>query len=300
MSFVALRKYAFIFSVVLIIVGMISMSINGLNYGIDFTGGTLLHLDIRQEFTLEEARGVLAPLGLEAATLQKVGAEGLAEGEKQELLIQTQQLTPAEQDEIFTAFQERYELTAADLLRVENVAAVVGGELQRQALIALLLAGLGMIAYITIRFEFRFAISAIAALIHDLLVMLAFFSIFQIEVNGPFIAAVLTVLGYSINDTIVIYDRVRENLKTRRKEALADVVDSSIRQSLIRTINTSVTTIIVITTILVFGGITLYPFMLALLVGVFFGTYSSIFIASPLWLAWRERDTRKQLRAKSA
>ncbi len=300
MSFVALRKYAFIFSVVLIIVGMISMSINGLNYGIDFTGGTLLHLDIRQEFTLEEARGVLAPLGLEAATLQKVGAEGLAEGEKQELLIQTQQLTPAEQDEIFTAFQERYELTAADLLRVENVAAIVGGELQRQALIALLLAGLGMIAYITIRFEFRFAISAIAALIHDLLVMLAFFSIFQIEVNGPFIAAVLTVLGYSINDTIVIYDRVRENLKTRRKEALADVVDSSIRQSLIRTINTSVTTIIVITTILVFGGITLYPFMLALLVGVFFGTYSSIFIASPLWLAWRERDTRKQLRAKSA
>ena len=300
MSFVALRKYAFIFSAVMIIAGMISMGINGLNYGIDFTGGTLLHLDIRQEFTLEEARGVLAPLGLEAATLQKVGAEGLAEGEKQELLIQTQQLTPAEQDEIFTAFQERYELTAADLLRVENVAAIVGGELQRQALIALLLAGLGMIAYITIRFEFRFAISAIAALIHDLLVMLAFFSIFQIEVNGPFIAAVLTVLGYSINDTIVIYDRVRENLKTRRKEALADVVDSSIRQSLIRTINTSVTTIIVITTILVFGGITLYPFMLALLVGVFFGTYSSIFIASPLWLAWRERDTRKQLRAKSA
>ncbi|MCL5993155.1 MAG: protein translocase subunit SecF [Firmicutes bacterium] len=130
--------------------------------------------------------------------------------------------------------------------------------------------------------------------------MLAFFSIFQIEVNGPFIAAVLTVLGYSINDTIVIYDRVRENLKTRRKEALADVVDNSIRQSLIRTLNTSITTIIVITTILVFGGITLYPFMLALLVGVFFGTYSSIFIASPLWLAWRERDTRKQLRAKSA
>ncbi|MCL5993156.1 MAG: protein translocase subunit SecF [Firmicutes bacterium] len=274
MSFVALRKYAFIFSAVMIIAGMISMGINGLNYGIDFTGGTLLHLDIRQEFTLEEARDVLAPLGLEAATLQKVGAEGLAEGEKQELLIQTQQLTPAEQDEIFTAFQERYELTAADLLRVENVAAIVGGELQRQALIALLLAGLGMIAYITIRFEFRFAISAIAALIHDLLVMLAFFSIFQIEVNGPFIAAVLTVLGYSINDTIVIYDRVRENLKTRRKEALADVVDNSIRQSLIRTLNTSITTIIVITTILVFGGITLYPFMLALLVGVFFGTYS--------------------------
>lgn len=300
MSFVALRKYAFIFSAVLIIAGVISMSLRGLNFGIDFTGGTLLHLDIRQEFTLEEARSMLAPLGLEAATLQKVGAEGLAEGEKQELLIQTQQLTPAEQDEVFSAFQEKYELTADDLLRVENVAPVVGGELQRQALIALLLAGLGMIAYITIRFEFRFAVSAIAALLHDVMVMLTFFSLFQIEVNGPFIAAVLTVLGYSINDTIVIYDRIRENLKTRRKEQLADVVDNSIRQSLVRTINTSVTTLIVIVTILVFGGITLYPFMLALLVGVFFGTYSSIFIASPLWLVWRERDMRKQLRAKSA
>lgn len=300
MSFVALRKYAFVFSAVMIIAGMISMGLNGLNYGIDFTGGTLLHLDIRQEFTLEEARIVLAPLGLEAATLQKVGAEGLAEGEKQELLIQTQQLTPAEQDEVFSVFQERYSLTEADLLRVENVAAVVGKDLQRQALLALLLAGLGMVAYITIRFEFRFAISAIGALLHDLLVMLAFFSIFQIEVNGPFIAAVLTVLGYSINDTIVIYDRIRENLKTSRKEQLADVVDNSIRQSLVRTINTSVTTFIVIITILTLGGITLYPFMLALLVGVFFGTYSSVFIASPLWLAWRERDTRKQLKVKSA
>lgn len=300
MSFVALRKYAFIFSAVVIIAGVISMSFRGLNFGIDFTGGTLLHLNIRQEFTLEEARSVLQPLGLEAAALQKVGAEGLAEGEKQELLIQTQQLTPAEQDEIFVAFQEKYGLTAADLLRVENVAPVVGGELQRQALIALLLAGLGMIAYITIRFEFRFAVSAIAALLCDVLVMLAFFSIFQIEVNGPFIAAVLTVLGYSINDTIVIYDRVRENLKTRRKEQLADVVDNSIRQSLVRTINTSVTTLIVVGTILIFGGITLFPFMLALLVGVFFGTYSSVFVASPLWLAWRERDARKHLRVKSA
>lgn len=300
MSFVALRKYAFVFSAVMIIAGMISMGLNGLNYGIDFTGGTLLHLDIRQEFTLEEARIVLAPLGLEAATLQKVGAEGLAEGEKQELLIQTQQLTPAEQDEVFSVFQERYSLTEADLLRVENVAAVVGRDLQRQALLALLLAGLGMVAYITIRFEFRFAISAIGALLHDLLAMLAFFSIFQVEVNGPFIAAVLTVLGYSINDTIVIYDRIRENLKTSRKEQLADVVDNSIRQSLVRTINTSATTFIVIITILTLGGITLYPFMLALLVGVFFGTYSSVFIASPLWLAWRERDKRKQLKVKSA
>ncbi len=300
MSFVALRKYVFIFSAVVIIAGVISMSFRGFNFGIDFTGGTLLHLNIRQEFTLEEARSVLQPFGLEAAALQKVGAEGLAEGEKQELLIQTQQLTPAKQDEIFSAFQEKYGLTAADLLRVENVAPVVGGELQRQALIALLLAGLGMIAYITIRFEFRFAVSAIAALLHDVLVMLAFFSIFQIEVNGPFIAAVLTVLGYSINDTIVIYDRVRENLKTRRKEQLADVVDNSIRQSLVRTINTSVTTLIVVGTILIFGGITLFPFMLALLVGVFFGTYSSVFVASPLWLAWRERDARKHLRVKSA
>lgn len=300
MSFIGLRKYSFIFSAVLIIAGIISLLINGLNYGIDFTGGTLLHLDLRQEFTLEEARGVIAPLGLETVTLQKVGKVGMAEEEKQELVILVQKLTSAQQEELFAAFQERYNLDENDLLREENVEGVVGRELQRQALLALLLASFAMLAYITIRFEYRFAVVAIVTLFHDLLAMLTFFSLFRIEVNGPFIAAILTVLGYSINDTIVLYDRIRENLKIRRKEPLAEVVENSIRQSLRRTINTSLTTIFVLIAISIFGGVTLRPFMTALLVGVIFGVYSTIFIASPLWLAWKERDMRKLLRLKSA
>lgn len=300
MSFVSLRKYAFIFSAVLILIGMASLVTNGLNFGIDFTGGTLVHLNIGQEFTLDEVREVLATMELDGATLQKVGMEGLGEGEKQELLIRTYELTPEQQTELFAAFQERYDLSTNDLLALENVGAVVGGELQRQALLALLIASVAMVIYITVRFEFRFALTAIAALLHDALIVLAFFSIFRLEVNAPFIAAILTILGYSINDTIVIFDRIRENLKNRRKEQLADVVDSSIRLSLRRSINTSLTTLLVLVTIFAFGGVTLRPFMTALLVGVFFGTYSSIFIASPLWLAWKEKDSRGNISAKSA
>lgn len=299
MSFVALRKYAFLFSALLILIGLFSLATTGLNYGIDFTGGTIVHLNIGREFTLEEARETLAPLGLDTAVLQKVGVEGLGEGERQELLLKTQELTPAQQDDVFNAFKARYNLTDNDLLRVENVGAVVGGELKRGALIALLIASIGMVLYITLRFEFRFAVTAIAALLHDALVVLAFFSVFRVELNAPFIAAILTILGYSVNDTIVIFDRIRENMKNRRKESFGELVDKSIKQSLRRSINTSVTTLLVLVTLFAFGGITLRPFISALLVGVIFGTYSSIFIASPLWLWWKESD-KKQVSAKTA
>jgi preprotein translocase SecF subunit len=300
MSFTGMRKIWFLFSAVLIIIGLASLAINGLNYGIDFTGGTIVHLNIGQQFTMEEVRGVLEPLGLEGAVVQKVGMEDVSEGEQQELLIKSKELTAAQQDEVFDAFQARYDLSEEDLLRVENVGAVVGNELKRQALLALLIASIGMVIYITFRFEFRFAITAIAALLHDALVVLAFFSLFHVEVNGPFIAAILTILGYSINDTIVIFDRIRENLKNRRKEQLSDVVEKSIRQTLQRSINTSATTLLVLITLFIFGGVTLRPFISALLVGVSFGTYSSIFIASPLWLTWKEMELRKTTTAKTA
>ncbi|MBS4029993.1 MAG: protein translocase subunit SecF [Clostridiales bacterium] len=300
MSFVGKRKYAFIFSAVLIIAGIISLVTNGLNLGIDFTGGTIIHVNIGQEFTLEEIRDVLAPMGLEGSSIQKVGIEGLGEGEKQELLIKTVSLTSEQQDDVFTALSERYNLTEDNMLRIENVGSVIGSELKRQAWLALIIASLGMVLYITVRFEYRFAISAIAALLHDAMMVLAFFSIFRLEINSPFIAAILTILGYSINDTIVIFDRIRENLKNRRKEDLAEVVDTSIRQSLKRSINTSATTLLVLITLFAFGGMTLRPFISALLIGVVFGTYSSIFIASPLWLTWKNAESRKRLKTKAA
>jgi SecD/SecF fusion protein len=306
MSFVGLRKYAFIISALLIISGLVSMGISQantgqiLNLGIDFTSGTLMHLDIDQEFTLEEVREILTPFELEGAAIQRVGVEGLGEGEKHELLIKSRTLTLDEQDDVFTAFSERYDLTSSAMLRVENVNPIVGQELVRQAMLALLIAMVGMVLYITLRFEYRFALTAIAALLHDGLLVLAFFSIFRLEVNGPFIAAILMTLGYSINDTIVIYDRIRENMKNRHKEKLGEVVDLSIRQSLRRSIITSATTLLVLLTLFAFGGVTLRPFIAALLVGVLFGTYSSIFIASPLWLSWKERELKKVMKSKTA
>jgi preprotein translocase SecF subunit len=300
MDFVALRKYAFLLSAFIILVGAASLATAGLNLGIDFTGGTNFMLNIGREFTLEEARQVLSPLGLEGAVIQKVGAEGLGEGEKQELLLKTPALTPEEQDNVFKAFSERYDLTDKDLLSVESVGAVVGGELQRQAFLALLIASVGMVLYITIRFEFRFALSAIAALLHDALIVLAFFSLFRIEINSPFVAAILMILGYSVNDTIVIFDRIRENMKNRHRQTLAEIVNTSIRDSLRRSVNTSVTTLLVLVTLLAFGGITLRPFISALLVGIIAGTYSSIFIASPLWLSWKQLQDSGKRKLKTA
>jgi preprotein translocase SecF subunit len=183
---------------------------------------------------------------------------------------------------------------------VENVGAVIGRELTRQAFLALLIASIGIILYITFRFEFRFAITAIIALLHDILAVVAFFYLFRLEVNSPFIAALLTIMGYSINDTIVIYDRIRENLKKRHKQTLAEIVNTSIGQSLRRSIFTSLTTLFVLTTLFIFGGVTLRAFISAMLVGVTFGTYSSIFVASPLWLQWKEFDSRKKTKAKAA
>ncbi|MCR3922704.1 MAG: protein translocase subunit SecD, partial [Firmicutes bacterium] len=201
-SFVGIRKLAFIFSAILILLGVTSLFTQGLNYGIDFTGGTIIQIDMNQEYTLDEIRETLTPFGLEGATLQKLGVEGLGEGESNEVLIRTPELTAEKQDEVFTAFVERFDLTDDALLRMENVGAVVGGELQRQALLGLLIASLCMIAYITIRFEYRFAMTAIIALLHDAAIILAFFSIFRQELNGTFMAAVLTILGYSINEKI--------------------------------------------------------------------------------------------------
>lgn len=293
MSFVGMKKYSFIFSAVLILTGIISLAVNGLNLGIDFTGGTILHLNMGEEFSISEVRDkVLLPLGLQGAILQSARGIDIAE-ESHELLIRTRELSAEEQDALFQAFIQEYGLVQEDLLRVENVGAIIGGEMTRQALLALLIASAGMLIYITVRFEFRFAIAAIAALLHDAMAVLTFFSLFQIEVNGPFIAAILTILGYSINDTIVIFDRIRENLKNRRKETYAEIVDKSIRQSLSRTINTAATTLVVVLAIFIFGGVTLRPFMSALLVGMIFGIYSTVFIASPIWLVWKEAQMRK-------
>lgn len=294
------RKHAFILSLLIIITGIVSLAVNGLNLGIDFTGGTLLHLRVGQDFEISEVREILVPLGLEGSFIQKVGHEGLVHEEKDEVIIKTVSLKEEERQKIIKAFQEKWGITEEDIIKTDNVGAMIGEELTRNAVLALGIAALGMIAYITIRFEFKFAISAILALVHDLILLFTVFSLFSIEINSPFVAAVLTIFGYSINDTIVIFDRIRENMKEMKKYDYETIVNKSINQTLTRTINTSVTTVLVLVALLVFGGITLRPLIIGLLVGVISGTYSSVFVASSIWLTWKDWEQLKKKKVKTA
>jgi len=175
------------------------------------------------------------------------------------------------------------------LIQAETIDAVIGKEMRQQAIIALILANIGMLIYITFRFEFKSAVAAVLALVHDVLIIISFYAIFHIPVDSTFIAVVLTIVGYSINDTIVVFDRIRENLKTMRKASFTDIANLSIMQTLARSINTSFTTLITITALFLLGGETIKDFSLALIVGIASGTYSSIFIATPLWEIFRDR-----------
>ncbi|MGI6317212.1 MAG: protein translocase subunit SecF [Dethiobacteria bacterium] len=293
--FIKYGQRACILSGLIILIGIISLFVNGLNLGIDFTGGTIFHLRLEDGYRMEEVREVLAPFGLDGVPLQRVGGS-----EGNEVIAKVPPLAEAERQKIIDAFQEHWtQMTAEDILRIENVGAVIGKELTREAFLALAIAALGMVIYITLRFEFKFALAAIIALLHDAFIMVAIFSIFMIEINSTFIAAALTIIGYSINDTIVIFDRIRENLKTRRKKAVSEVVNDSINENLIRCINTSLTTFVVLVCLFIafnffIGGMDLKAFALALMVGVIAGTYSSIFIASPLWLLFRKERIIEQ------
>lgn len=211
-----------------------------------------------------------------------------------EVVIRTVPLTETEREALLTAIGERWsDFSEADILNLENVGPVVGGELIRNAFLALLLAAAAIIAYISYRFQFKFAIAALVALFFDVFVLISAFSIFQIELNSPFVAVVLTIVGYSINDTIVVFDRVRENLRYNPSEkALGDTVNQSINQTLVRSLMTSLTTLIVVGSLLFIGGETITPFALPLFIGIFSGTYSSIFVASPFWYGWRQREIR--------
>jgi preprotein translocase subunit SecF len=200
-------------------------------------------------------------------------------------VIKTSELDQAEQKNVLSTIEGK--LGAFTVLRSEQVGPVIGKELRTAGLLALLIASILQIIYISFRFEFRFGLAAILALLHDVIITTGFFSIMQYEVDVTFIAAILTIIGYSINDTIVIFDRIRENLKYKQKVELADLTNKSIRQSIVRSLSTSVAVLFVLVALIVLGGETTKYFSLAMLVGVLAGTYSSIFIASPLWYEFR-------------
>jgi len=277
-NFIKNRKIAYIIPVIIILVSLISIIFQGFNYGIDFAGGTLLQIRFNKSISTTEVRNVLREFNLSQSTIQKLS--------ENEFVIRIGKIDSEQRMEILTAFKEN--LTDLEVLRVETVGPVIGENLKKLAFYALLFAFIGIILYITIRFEFKFSIVSILALCHDCLIVLGIFSLWQKEITISIIAAVMTIVGYSINNTIVILDRLRENIKFKTREPFENLINMSINQSLSRTINTTLTTIIPILTLYFFGGNILSDFALALFIGMVAGTYSSIFIASPLLLEWNK------------
>lgn len=277
-DFIKNRKIAYIIPVIIILVGLISIIFQGFNYGIDFAGGTLLQIRFNKSISTTEVRNVLREFNLSQSTIQKLS--------ENEFVIRIGKIDSEQRMEILTAFKEN--LTDLEVLRVETVGPVIGENLKKLAFYALLFAFIGIILYITIRFEFKFSIVSILALCHDCLIVLGIFSLLQKEITISIIAAVMTIVGYSVNNTIVILDRLRENIKFKTREPFENLINMSINQCLSRTINTTLTTIIPILTLYFFGGNILSDFALALFIGMVAGTYSSIFIASPLLLEWNK------------
>jgi len=298
-NFLKYKYFSYGLSSVIILAGIIFFFVlGGFNLGVDFTGGTIIHLKLEDGYLMDDVREVLEPFGLSDAALQRAGGAGDISGGS-EVVIKVPSLDESTRNAIIDAFMERYGIKEADVLRMDNVGSVIGGELSREAVLSLIIATAGIIAYIAIRFEFRFALSGVVALLHDAVIMLAFFTIFQIEMSSSFIAAILSIVGYSLNNTIVIYDRIRENLKFKRKRSINDLVNDSLNETLNRTLYTSATTLFVLISLFLafnyfIGGMDLKAFSLALLIGVISGAYSSLFIAGALWVSWRKKDAKEE------
>jgi preprotein translocase subunit SecF len=289
------RKTWLTLSGILVLGCLILLLTRGLNFGLDFTGGTLLERDFKKPVTAAQIREVLTGPELKSMDL---GQSVIQIGDGSEALIRTKALSDQQIRKVDEALAKKFD--KVEERRTEMVEPVIGRELLAQAGWALLIAWLLIMVYIGFRFEFRFGIAAVAALIHDVVIALGIFALIGREVNMPFVAAILTIVGYSINDTIVVFDRIRENLQKRRREGLVELVNNSIVETLPRTINTSVTTLFAIVAILLFGGATLKDFSLALFIGIIVGTYSSIYIASPLWLGLKSMEEKKRTRGKAA
>jgi len=294
-SIIERRYWFFALSLLIILPGLFSIMTRGFNLGIDFTGGTLIDLKFDKPVTVVQVRTVLADYKLENSVVQLAATEKTDAAPN--VLIRTHTLTETDRKAVLDGFAAK--IGKYDVMRVEKVGATIGAELTRDAIIALLLSWLAMIAYISYRFEYRFGVAGIISLIHDVFVVLGIFSLLQKEIDASFVAALLTIVGYSINDTIVIFDRIRENMKKMKKgETLSEMVDHSIWQTMTRSIYTVLTVLFATGALYFLGGETTKDFSLALLIGFVSGMYSSIFNASPIWYMWKEHDERKRLEHK--
>ena len=275
-DFIGKRKPAFILSTILILACLISLFARGLNLGVDFTGGTLIEVAYTEDADLNQIRQTLSSSEFSEAVVQHFGANT-------EVLIRVAPKEGLTTDDVSNRVLGL--LSDAELRRVEFVGPQVGVELTNDGGIAMLIALLCILIYVSLRFEKRFALGAVAALVHDVILVIGFFSITGVEFDLTVLAAVLAVIGYSLNDTIVIFDRIRENFRVVRKRTTEQVMNISINQTMARTLITSLTTLLVLGALYSFGGELIKPFSLALIIGIIVGTYSSIYVASTSALA---------------
>ena len=295
--FINLRVIAAIISIMAIIASIFLVSTRGLNYGIDFTGGTVIEIDTGGAPDLAKIRSVISEAGFPGATVQGIAPEAASEltydfvrigiplqTETEETGAAAQQLAMQKAQAALVENIEGFKVSEG-IRSQESVGSQVSGELRKKGILAVGLALLMVLLYIWFRFEWQFGLGAVAALFHDVILTIGVFSLTQIEFNLSIIAAILTIVGYSLNDTVIVYDRIRENLRKYKKMPLPDVLNLSINDTLSRTILTSLTTLLALTALYVLGGQGLRGFSFAMIWGVFVGTYSSIFVASPLLMA---------------
>ncbi len=306
-DFLGLRRATATASLLLIVAGLLSILFQGINLGLDFTGGTLVEVRYEEQVSVDDVRQQLANAGIEDTTAQYFGTSRdvmirlpsqNVEGSAAELSTQIVEVLRAPYGESLIETPEgglqscqKSNDSVGDcfvqMRRVEFVGPKVGEELTEKGGLAMIYALIGILIYVAWRFEWRFAIGSVVALVHDVLITIGMFSIFQIDFSLAVLAALLAVIGYSLNDTIVVFDRIRENFRRSRHGTSIEIMNRSINQTLRRTILTSLTTLLVVVTLLIFGGEVIRGFSLALLIGVVVGTYSSIFVASPVVLALR-------------
>lgn len=277
-NFMGLRKLAALLSIAMLVVSIGALAVNGLKFGLDFTGGSLVEIGYEQPADTNKIRDQLSAAGFDDAVVQTFGSPT-------DILIRLgQDHDPALGDKVLSALQSG-ETQTLSLRRNEFVGAQVGEELREQGGLGMLLALFMIMVYVALRFQIKFSVGAVAALAHDVLIVLGFFALFQLDFDLTVLAAILAVIGYSLNDTIVVSDRIRENFRKIRKGTPLEIMNISLTQTLGRTLVTSITTLLVLIALAVFGGELIHGFAVALLVGVLVGTYSSIYVAANVLIA---------------
>ncbi len=285
-DFLGRRKVWFLLSLAFLLVSLGGLAWRGLNLGIDFTGGMTMDATFTHPVSTAQLRAVLSEQGLGGSAITLVGRSG------REVLMNIPAIAEAKRTALNNALTRK--IGSFQIVSLNKVTGVISQALVRQGVLAVLVAVLLIIVYMSIRFDFRFALSGILAIFYDVLVSIGLVALVHVQLTTAFMAAVLTIIGYSLNDRIIIFDRIRENRKLMRKEPLAEIANRSLNQTLVRSVNTAVAVLLAMASILIFGGVTTRDFAVTMLIGVFFGAYSSIFVATPIWVSWCEWADRSR------